>query len=113
MRKLLKRAIAGRAEGRYSFLPPRRAAYLSVLLFGGIILLAGCGSSSGGPQTSATLSGNWQFNMAAPQDQSFLGGIQGGFLLDNSGSINGAAVYSVSLPSQSGGVPILCNSGSA
>ena len=114
MRKLLKYAIAGRAESRQSLLARRRSGYLSVLLFGGMVLLAGCGSSSSsGPQTSPTLSGNWQFNMTAPQDQSFLGGIQGGFLLDNSGSIHGAAVYSVSLPSQTGGVPILCNSGSA
>ena len=30
-----------------------------------------------------TLSGNWQFTLANPPDGSFLGGLQGGFLLQN------------------------------
>ncbi len=47
--------------------------------------------------------------MANPPDGSFLGGLQGGFLLQNSGSVTGAAVYSVSLPL----LAFPCNSGSA
>jgi hypothetical protein len=57
-----------------------------------------------------TLSGNWQFTMAPPGDGSFLGGIEGGFLLQNNdGLVNGGATYAVSLP----GLLIPCNSGSA
>src|SRR5262249_21769687 len=54
-------------------------------------------------------SGNWQFTFTP--NQSFLGGLQGGFLLQNKGAVNGAAVYAIS--ATSGGVPTLCNSGSA
>src|SRR5262249_22308120 len=42
------------------------------------------------------------------------GGLQGGFLLENKGSVNGSVVYSVSLPpSQQVTNPTLCNAGSA
>jgi hypothetical protein len=80
-----------------------------------MMVLSACGGSgtSGGSQQSASLSGNWQFTVAPPTDGSFLGGLQGGFLLQNDGSVAGAAVYSVSLPAQGGGNPTLCNSGSA
>jgi hypothetical protein len=79
------------------------------------MVLSACGGSgaSGGSQQSASLSGNWQFTVAPPADGSFLGGPQGGFLLQTNGLVTGAAVYSVSLPAQGGGNPTLCNSGSA
>ena len=47
--------------------------------------------------------------MANPVDGSFLGGLQGGFLLQQNGAVTGGAVYSVSLPE----LLIPCNSGSA
>lgn len=88
----------------------RRPA-LALLLFG-ISLLSACGGGSSTVNPNgAPLSGNWQFTFTA--NPSFLGGLQGGFLLQDKGSVNGAAVYSVSLPGTNGGVPTLCNSGSA
>jgi hypothetical protein len=69
----------------------------------------GVGNTSGVPQLPATLSGNWQFTMAAPADGSFSGGLQGGFLLQKDSAVTGAAVYSVALPAN----PNPCNSGSA
>src|SRR5579862_6557385 len=82
-----------------------------------LILLSGCGGSSttGQSQISGQLAGNWQFTMSAPTDNSFLGGLQGGFLLQNNdGSVTGQLTYAISLPaSSSSSVPTLCNSGSA
>ena len=82
-----------------------------------LILLSGCGGSSttGQSQISGQLAGNWQFTMSAPTDNSFLGGLQGGFLLQNNdGSLTGQLTYAISLPaSSSSSVPTLCNSGSA
>src|SRR5260370_37288805 len=50
--------------------------------------------------------------MTAPSDNSFSGGMQGGFLLQNNGSVTGQVVYSIFLPSQqAGGTPPLCNAG--
>jgi hypothetical protein len=81
-------------------------------------MLSACSSSSsgapGGSQNTASLSGNWQFTVASPSDQSFIGGLQGGFLLQTSGSVTGGAVYSISLPpAEGGGNPTLCNGGSS
>lgn len=87
----------------------------SVLLAVGTLTLAGCGSGSshGGSSGAASLSGNWQFTLQNPTDQSFVGGLQGGFLLQKKGSISGEAVYALSLPPQSGQPPVVCNGGSA
>lgn len=89
---------------------------LLLLLLAGTMVLSACGgsSSSGGSETPATLSGNWQFSMANqvanPPNPEFTGGLQGGFLLQNSsGSVTGGAAYSVSEPQ----LLIPCNSGSA
>ena len=87
---------------------------LLVLLLAGAMMLSACGGASGGgSQKAASLSGNWQFAVTPPADGSFLGGLQGGFLLQKNGSVTGAVVYSVSLPSQSSGIPTVCNGGSA
>jgi hypothetical protein len=52
--------------------------------------------------------------MSAPSDNSFQGGMQGGFLLQSNSSVTGGVTYSISLPpQQQGGAPTLCNSGSA
>src|SRR5579864_719977 len=89
---------------------------LSLLLVVAATLMAtGCanGTSHGGANGSTPLSGNWQFTLQSPTDQSFVGGLQGGFLLQKSGSISGSAVYALSQLPQSGGTPVVCNGGSA
>jgi hypothetical protein len=88
----------------------------SLLLFlpASLMVLSACGGGSSNPsQSSGALAGNWQFTMAAPSDNSFQGGVEGGFLLQNKGTVTGAVVYAVFLSAQSGGSPTLCNSGSA
>jgi len=87
------------------------AKSLWLLLLTGAMVLSGCGGggSSSTVPINATLSGNWQFTMAPPADGSYLGGLQGGFLLQTNGSATGAATYAVSLPQ----LPYPCNSGSA
>lgn len=103
---LLSRLIGrGRVETRLSIL-------MTATLLSTAILLSGCGSSnnSGDAQNmNQTLAGNWQFTMAPPPDGSFLGGLQGGFLLQTNNAITGSAAYAVSLPL----LPYPCNSGSS
>jgi len=78
-----------------------------------LMVVSGCaGNSSNQSQSSGALAGNWQFTMAPPSDNSFQGGLQGGFLLQNKGTVTGAVVYAILLPVQ-GSSPTLCNSGSA
>jgi hypothetical protein len=83
------------------------------------LTLSGCGGSgaSSGQQTSATasISGNWQFTMAPqsdgnPADPTFSGGLEGGFLLQNNGSITGQTAYSITSSVSTTGP---CSSGSA
>jgi hypothetical protein len=92
-----------------------RARSLLLLLLGGAMTLSSCGgggySRNGSTQFPANLSGNWQFTMAPPADGSFVGGLQGGFLLQSNTSVTGAAAYSISLPPIKNS--ILCNSGAA
>ncbi len=87
------------------------AAIFFSLLLTSALLLSSCGSSgsSGSSQSDVTLTGNWQFTMAAPSDGSFLGGLRGGFLQQSSGSVKGAAGYAVALSQ----LLIPCSSGSA
>jgi hypothetical protein len=84
---------------------------LWLLLLAGTVLFSGCGggSSTRIPQIPVTLSGDWQFTFAPPADGSFFGGPQGGFLLQNGGSVTGSAMYAVSLSK----LLIPCNNGSA
>lgn len=91
----------------------RRILLLCVVMLCVVGLLSGCGGGSHTAQSAGSLSGNWQFTVANPSDNSSLGGLQGGFLLQKNGSVTGGAVYSVSLPAKSGGNPTVCNSGSA
>ena len=89
---------------------------ISLLLAGGIAaLFVACGGqgSNSAPAAAGTLAGNWQFSFSAPPDNSFSGGLLGGFLLQKQSSVTGQANYLISLPGQSGGSPTLCNSGSA
>jgi hypothetical protein len=88
---------------------------LAGTMLAGAMMLSACGGGTSGSSqnNSASLSGNWQFTVANPGDNSFLGGLQGGFLLQQNNSVTGSAVYSVSLPAQNGGNPTVCNSGTA
>ena len=100
------------------------------VLFVAGLLLSGCGggSSSSSAQNGGPLSGNWQFTLAPPADNSFVGTASpscptpsgmptplcsGGFLQQNNGAIKGGLGYSISLPPVDGGAPTICNSGSA
>ncbi len=87
---------------------------LWALLFASLVVLSACvGGSSTAAQSAGPLAGNWQFTMTPPPDNSFLGGMQGGFVLTNKNSVTGGVVYSVGLPGKNGGPPTVCNSGSA
>jgi hypothetical protein len=102
---------------------PKRAKGPRFLLVAATLItiatvLSACGGSaaSSGSQPSGALSGNWQFTMAPqtdgnPNDPTFNGGLQGGFLLQNNGSASGQTVYSVTSSASASGLP--CNSGSA
>ena len=105
-----------------SLLRPRNAGGLIVWLFAATIVMSltltacgGSGGSSGGSQPTGTLTGNWQFTMAAqtdgnPADPTFIGGLQGGFFLQSNGSVTGQTVYSIASSTSITGA---CNSGSA
>ena len=85
-----------------------------LVLLANLIVLSACsGKSSSQSQSTGQIAGNWQFTMAPPSDNSYLGGMQGGFLLQNNESLTGEIVYAIFLPAQAGGAPALCNSGSA
>jgi len=72
---------------------------LLTVLLAGILLLSGCGTSSSSSAGNAPLSGNWQFTtFASPSDNSFSGGLQGGFLLQKGNTVEGQIVYSISSP---------------
>ena len=85
----------------------------SLFLLASLVVLSACGGNTSGPSPTVSVAGNWQFTMADPSDNSFLGGLQGGFLLQKNESLTGAVVYAISLPAQSGGTPTLCDGGSA
>jgi len=86
--------------------------WMSALLLATVVFLSACGSgdsSSKAQNSNQTLAGNWQFTTAPPPDGSFVGGLQGGFLLQTNDAITGSAAYAVSLPL----LPYPCNSGSS
>src|SRR5215472_15392140 len=98
--------------------PLRRSKWRGELLLGSLLaaVAAFCACGNNPPSTSQNnpLSGNWEFTMAAPSDGSFVGGLEGGFLLQSNGAVTGGAVYSIALPpSQTGATATVCNSGSA
>ena len=89
---------------------------LLFLLLAAVLPLSSCGggsSSAAQAAQSAVLSGNWQFNMTPPPDSSFVGGMQGGFLLQDKGSVHGGIVYSIALPQPPPVPATVCSSGSA
>jgi len=76
-----------------------------------ILALSACGGggSSSPPQSGTQLAGNWQFTMVNPLGSSFTGGLQGGFLQQNNGSLTGQVVFSLTTT----GSTLACNSGTA
>lgn len=111
-----KRSVFSRKpSGLISFAGVLKSLWPFVLA--GALALTACGGGSGSSsqsQTTVAPAGNWQFTLTAPPDNSFLGGVQGGFLLQNNGVITGGMTYSVLLPPQIlGGAATICNSGSA
>ena len=101
----MSRAIHRPRTRSYYSLPPQTlrlgfARVGVVLCLLGLIGLSACGGSSPASNSSANptvVSGNWQFNLSAPADKSFSGGLQGGFLLQNKGSVTGQVVYSMAV----------------
>jgi hypothetical protein len=96
--------------------PVSYGGYVKILwtsLLAGTLLLSACGGgSSTSSQQSAMLSGNWQFAMTTSDPNypaSAQYGLQGGFLLENNGSVTGQVVYSIA----SDQTQLVCNSGSA
>ena len=93
------------------------AALLAAVTVACTLTACSGGGASSDPQTgaAAALAGNWQFTMAPqsdgnPGDPTFIGGLQGGFLLQGNGSISGQTTYSITSSSSTTGP---CNSGSA
>jgi hypothetical protein len=90
----------------------------AMLILPAALIFSSCGGgsdSSNQALTTGQLAGNWQFTMSPPSDNSFVGGIQGGFLLQNNstGAITGEVTYAISLPPAGGAPATLCNSGTA
>ena len=86
-------------------------SFWTLFSLGCLLLLVGCASTSPSSQNgdhASPLAGNWQFSMAAPSDGSFLGGLQGGFLLRNGNNVTGSSVYAMWVQSSQ-----FCSSGSA
>jgi hypothetical protein len=115
MKRLMKNGTQSREK--CSRLAARFTQAMAVLMLTmAMIALSSCSSGSGlePSQGAGQYAGNWQFTMTAPADNSFLGGLQGGFLLQNNQSLSGQATYAVYLPpASSGAAPTLCNSGTA
>jgi hypothetical protein len=89
---------------------------IAIFLLTALMVLSGCGGGDPNQnQIAGQLAGNWQFTLTPPTDNSFVGGIQGGFLLqDSNGTLTGEVTYAISLPpAGAGAAPTLCNSGSA
>lgn len=106
-------------KSRSSRLAPLcRGVLLTLVLTLAVIMPACGGSSSSSSQLPLTLSGNWQFTMGGqlnsdPTQPSFSGGLQGGFLIQNGGSVTGQINFLIMTepPYGSGGNSIPCNSG--
>src|SRR6266496_1273518 len=88
-----------------------RVNRLLPLLLAGLIALSGCGGgTSSQSQSIGSIAGNWQFTMAGPADNSFLGGMHGGFLLQKNGVVTGGVIYPIMLPPEPGGSQAVRNS---
>src|SRR5271170_5672467 len=112
MQTLITPRMRSRTNRRPQPVSTTHARCLFLLLLAATMALSACRVSNPAvPTVPATLSGNWQFTMAAPADGSFEGGLEGGFLLQTNGSATGSVAYSIALPNNP--TPTVCNSGSA
>jgi len=75
-------------------------------------LSCGGGSSVAPPEVGPQVAGNWQFTLTTTSTSFAASPLQGGFLLQQNGSITGQIEFSVLLPSSNGG-NANCNSGTA
>jgi hypothetical protein len=73
----------------------------------------GGGSSLGPPPSGPQVAGNWQFTLTTSGTSFAASPLEGGFLLEQNGSITGQIQVSILLPSTSGGANTNCNSGIA
>jgi|ERR1700722_2354957 len=114
MKRTTKSRQGSGISGEFIFLHLHRGEGLAlfILLLLCTATLSSCGGGadvSTAPPIILTLSGNWQYTLAPPSDGSFLGGLQGGFLLQNGNAVTGSANYAVSLPN----LLVPCNTGTA
>lgn len=110
---LVPRNSQAKPQAQRSLVPSCRMGLLVALASAALLSACGGGGSSSTSTTDGPLSGNWQFTTFST-DGTFLGGLQGGFLLQKNGAVAGQMVYTISLPPSGGNVnPTLCSSGSA
>jgi hypothetical protein len=84
------------------------------LLVIGVFTTLSCGKGSTDPtQVDPQVGGNWQFTLTSNGTSFAASPLQGGFLLQQNGSITGQVEFSILLPSSNGGLNINCNSGTA
>jgi hypothetical protein len=76
-------------------------------------LSCGGGSSLAPSQSGPQVVGNWQFTLTTTGTSFAASPLEGGFLLQQNGSITGQIEFSILLPSTNGGANTNCNSGSA
>jgi len=90
-----------------------RANILGILLLAAVTaVLSSCGSSStNSEQSGPQIAGNWQFTLTTDGDSFVSSPLQGGFLLQENGSLTGQIVFAIVLPS--GSTTAICNSGAA
>jgi len=110
------RTCGGGKDQPHSRRPGGYVKSLWILMLTGTFLLSACGGGSSGSQPSETLSGNWQFTTTTSDPNYPVAsqyGLQGGFLVQNNGAITGQTAYSIASDQLQGGLPVVCNSGSA
>jgi hypothetical protein len=73
----------------------------------------GGGSSLTPPQNGPQAAGNWQFTLTTSGTSFAASPLEGGFLLEQNGSITGQIEFSILSPSTTGGANTNCNSGIA
>ena len=89
---------------------------LTLIVVCTLVLSACGGSSKTSSSTAGTFSGNWRFAMTSPDPNYPAGtqyGLQGGFIVQGSGTVSGQALYSVAFDQIVNGLPVVCDSGAA
>lgn len=106
MTKVQQRAAACRTR---CGLTAALANSLCILVLAAVTaFLSSCGNSSSSSEPTGALTGNWQITMTPTSGSSFIGSpLQGGFLLQQNGSVTGQIVLSITTSSG------VCNTGVA